>query len=573
MIRRLPYLFKLITGWFFIVFVFLCLCFLALYLKEKSFIEKSRAEGLEEVVKLAEKTVLPVLSGGNKEALKQALKDLSETTGLQFAYHSSDGSLSAEFPSFEPDRLPFHHFPVAPSENYIQKQIVDDKIIVIAGLETNQQSAGFLEVRKSIKNDLVQNNVYFIIILSSMIFSAILFLFCAYFIAKIINRPISDLAAGFTKVKSGDFDARLFPDYSGEWQKLANQFNEMVSSLKKIFTGIHNENEQLRTVVSSIQGGFIILDNQRSIITANPIMKKLIDEEHPEGRFYWEVIRDLRLLELFERTESARSAFFEEIEIRDRIYLAFFNYLQKNDHITAILYDITGAKNLEKIKKDFAANVSHELKTPLTSIKGFLETLKDSEKDPEKTKYLDIILRNTDRLIGIVKDLLTLSEIEAGGSLKVIEKVPIPIIIDRTVKLYEKKIASKGLKLNLELDENLPIIDADPFQLEQVFINLIDNAVKYTEKGSITIKAYPAGEYLKIEFSDTGIGISEKDIPRLFERFYVADKSRSRSLGGTGLGLSIVKHIVQLHRGQIDIQSGIGSGTRFIVTLPVKLKE
>ncbi len=222
----------------------------------------------------------------------------------------------------------------------------------------------------------------------------------------------------------------------------------------------------------------------------------------------------------------------------------------------------------QKIKKDFVANVSHELKTPLTAIKGFSEMM--IEDETLSKRYLDIIRRNTDRLINIVNDLLMLSSLEDENASLYIEEINLADMLENTHMVLRHKLEKSGLSLIKEFESHSIVIEGDRYRLEQLTINLLDNAIKYTEKGSITIKLKKTeNNRVELAIKDTGIGIPEKDIPRIFERFYVVDKSRSRKSGGTGLGLSIIKHIVALHKGTISIKSKEGDGTEFKVTLPV----
>jgi two-component system phosphate regulon sensor histidine kinase PhoR len=225
-------------------------------------------------------------------------------------------------------------------------------------------------------------------------------------------------------------------------------------------------------------------------------------------------------------------------------------------------------KMLERMKKDFVVSVTHELRTPLTAIKGFVETMEE-EADKEKQNYLRIIKRNTDRLVRIVNDLLSLSEMEEKGVLVEREEVNLKESVENILKIFEHEAKEKKLYLKLHADEKLPLIHADSFRLEQTFINLIENALKYTEKGGVTIVLKTKDKEAVIEVRDTGIGISAEHLPRIFERFYTVDKAHSRRLGGTGLGLSIVKHIVLLHGGTIEVKSDLGLGTTFTVTLPL----
>jgi two-component system phosphate regulon sensor histidine kinase PhoR len=223
------------------------------------------------------------------------------------------------------------------------------------------------------------------------------------------------------------------------------------------------------------------------------------------------------------------------------------------------------------MKKDFVVNVSHELRTPLTAIKGFVETL-DEDANDKNRHYIEIIRRHTDRLINIVQDLLTLSEIEERQTQLMLSKVDIRVLLENLTKIFEYKLAEKNLKLIVHVDEAFPKIKIDPFKMEQVFVNLIDNAIKYTDEGFIKISAFQMDDKAIIEIMDTVIGIPKEHHPRIFERFYTVDKSRSKKHGGTGLGLSIVKHIVLLHQGEIIVDTNPDGGTKFVISIPVKLK-
>lgn len=234
------------------------------------------------------------------------------------------------------------------------------------------------------------------------------------------------------------------------------------------------------------------------------------------------------------------------------------------------------SKRLEKIKKDFITNVSHELKTPLTAIKGFIETLEEEIEDPENLHYIKIVSKNTDRLINIVQDLLLLSELEDDSSANklMVSSVDLRLILGNIKILFEQKLIEKGLFLEIDSGKELPKAQIDSYRFEQVFINLINNSIKYTEKGGIKIylKEIPEDKLL-IEVSDTGVGIPEEDQDRIFERFYISEKSRSRKYDGTGIGLSIVKHIILLHNGTIELDKAYRNGTKFLITIPQYYKN
>jgi two-component system phosphate regulon sensor histidine kinase PhoR len=244
--------------------------------------------------------------------------------------------------------------------------------------------------------------------------------------------------------------------------------------------------------------------------------------------------------------------------------------LKGGEEIVSIFHDITEIKDIEKIKKDFVINVSHELRTPLTAIKGYAETLRKEVDTAPGKRYLEMVERNTDRLINIVNDLLLLSSLEEKAVLE-LEDIDLGGFLENVIRIFDQRLKDKRLSLVVDVKENLPPIKADLFKLEQILVNLLDNAIKYTDHGEIAISAGVKENRVRIQVRDTGIGIPKENIPRVFERFYVVDKSRSRKSGGTGLGLSIVKHIVLLHKGTIGIESIPGEGTTVTVTFPADL--
>lgn len=223
------------------------------------------------------------------------------------------------------------------------------------------------------------------------------------------------------------------------------------------------------------------------------------------------------------------------------------------------------------MRSEFVANVSHELRTPLTSIQGFVETLKEGAiNNPEKAQYfLDIIEKQSNRLNNLIEELLQLSKIESQEIAMNLQSINLRDLIDKTILEFKEKIDQKEQQVKINISPQLPLVKADPEQIEVVFRNLLDNAIKYTpNRGKISISALEKAENIYIEVADNGIGISAEHLPRIFERFYRADKDRSRKLGGTGLGLAIVKHIVQANQGTIGVESKPGKGSKFFFTLP-----
>jgi len=311
-----------------------------------------------------------------------------------------------------------------------------------------------------------------------------------------------------------------------------------------------------------------VLDSKGCIVLCNESIRKALHTQQIENKFYWEVIREPQSSALIDRVARQKTGCVEEITIRGSAFLCSATTLPSQEKTVVMCHDVTELRRVEKIKKDFVVNVSHELRTPLTAIKGFVETMEE-DVDEKNRGYLAIIKRNTDRLINIVADLLLLSELEEKGAALTLGACDLKLMLEQMRKIFEPRLREKGLSLTIEADPALPDITADAFKLEQVFVNLLDFAIKYTETGGITIRLVPRNGQVLIEVQDTGSGIPREHLPRIFERFYVVDASRSKQLGGTGLGLSIVKHIILLHNGSIEADSTPGQGTLFSITMPV----
>ena len=409
-------------------------------------------------------------------------------------------------------------------------------------------------------------------VLYSVLVISILSLLIALFYSYNLTRPIRELIAASRRVAAGDFSAHVFLKRADELKELGDSFNSMSDTLSSFFAEITSQKEELNNIIFSIQEGLLVLDRKGTIVLSNESIRKALQASAVEGKLYWEVIREPQFSALIDRVAREKTRCEDQITIQDSAFLCSATPLASQDKTVVMCHDVTELKRVEKIKKDFVVNVSHELRTPLTAIKGFVETIED-DIDDKNRGYLNIIRRNTDRLINIVEDLLLLSELEEKGAALSLEACDLKIMIEQMQRIFEPRLREKGLSLTISADQALPVIMADAFKLEQVFVNLLDNAIKYTEKGGITISLLQRNGHVLIEIQDTGLGIPREHLPRIFERFYVVDASRSKQLGGTGLGLSIVKHIVLLHSGAIEVTSTPGQGTKIIITLPVNLSQ
>lgn len=341
---------------------------------------------------------------------------------------------------------------------------------------------------------------------------------------------------------------------------------------------VNEERDRVFAVLKSMVEGVLVIDPEERILVINPVLEKVfeLEREKAVGRFFWEIIRDPDLNEMIQKALNDRVASKKEhnLLLSESIFqIQTAPVFAKDEFLGAVcvFHDVTKLKELERIKTEFVANVSHELKTPLTSIVGFIETLKEGaiEDKENRMRFLEIIDEQSKKLHRLIEDLLMLSRVESGQAEIQIKPLDVAEMLYKLEKIFEKPMKLKNIQIKTEIKPKPFMIQADSKLFEQVFSNLIDNAVKYNKSnGEILIRAYVSHPKRYIEVHDTGIGIPEEDMPRIFERFYRVDKSRARESGGTGLGLSIVKHIIERHNGSIYVSSQNGRGCVFTIELP-----
>jgi len=398
-------------------------------------------------------------------------------------------------------------------------------------------------------------------------------------IAAVIRASIPTTCAGY--FAGGDFSRRLAAPDSEEMAGLAAALNQMASQLDSRIKTIINQRNELETVLSSMREGVVAVDNKERIISMNQAASVLFESD-PAGcqdKNIQEIVRNLPLQKFIRKAISGREPEEDDIvlyqngeNILNLKSSPVLDAAKEQIGTLVVINDVTQLRRLENMRKDFVANVSHEIKTPLTAIKGFVETLHQGDVDQpeERKRFLGIIQKHVDRLSSIIEDLLSLSRIEQEGEMPAIqfEKGPINDLFMSALQICRSKAEEKKIDIHLTCEKQL-ISSFDPSLLEQAVVNLLDNAIKYSDPGStINLKATLDDSEVKIIVEDQGIGIAKKHLPRLFERFYRVDKARSRKQGGTGLGLAIVKHITQLHGGQITVESTLGQGSQFTLHLP-----
>ena len=377
----------------------------------------------------------------------------------------------------------------------------------------------------------------------------------------------------------GRFDARI----TGMGKRpgaLVNLFNERADRIQERLFQQKGRNEALSAVINCMQTGILAVDQQMKVMLITPMAKQLLGfvgnaEGVPVQQF-----ADVHLETIFQEAMAQEGVYTNEVAARtgmgrNRRPLRLYVSPMKQDDVVvgavALVEDITELRRLEQVRTDFAANVSHELKTPLTSIKGFVETLQAGAiNQPEMAqKFLNIIMMEADRLTRLINDILSISKLESGDDQVTNERIRLDKMASDVVDMLSIHAKEKEITLHTPIDPDPVVIWGNPDRVEQMLINLVDNGIKYNKPGgSVTVKVFDNEKNVNLLVSDTGIGIAEEHIPRLFERFYRVDKGRSRSMGGTGLGLAIVKHIVMSMNGLIEVHSKLGEGTEFLVTLP-----
>ncbi len=401
-----------------------------------------------------------------------------------------------------------------------------------------------------------------------------------------ISRPLGRLKEGADRFARGEFEPKLQLPDTEEIAALAESMNRMAAQLDERISQIVRQRNEQDAVLSSMIEGVLAVDSEYNIINLNQAASQLFGVEpyQVRGSKVHDVIWNIDLQKFVEKTVNSESPVEGEIVLQDdeMRYLQAHGTLLRSASQRAIgavivLNDVTRIRKLESIRRDFVANVSHELKTPITSIRGFVETLLDGAvSEPEDTRrFLKIIIKHASRLNAIVEDLLTLSRIETEteqGAIDLIRGRLLPVLT-AAVQTVEGHRADKAINIEISCDPDI-YVHMHSRQLEQAVTNLIDNGIKYSgAESTIRVSADRIDDEIVVSVSDQGIGIERSHLPRLFERFYRVDKGRSREVGGTGLGLAIVKHIAIAHGGRISVTSSPGQGSTFRIHIPAGVQE
>jgi len=398
----------------------------------------------------------------------------------------------------------------------------------------------------------------------------------AVFIARSTTQPIKEVTRAAKRIVSGELGKKIDVFTRDESGELAKAFNEMSSHLKRTMSEISDERNKLSVILSSLADGIVITDDEGTIALTNPAAEKLFrfKKDRALGRKFIEVIRDYEIDDLLGLSLGTKCEQTTQLELgipgRFLRVIALPLTIERQTGALVLFQDLTALRNLQTMRRELVGNISHELRTPLTTIKAIVETLKGGAIGDQKLagEFLTGIDSEVDRMTQIVAELTELSRIETGKAELNLEKTDLNLLIKEVMVQLNPYTERQGIIMATDF-AHLPPIDIDRERIRQVITNLIHNAIKFSHRGGeVEVSTRLEGAYVLVSVTDTGIGISDKDLPHVFERFYKAD--RSRSGGGTGLGLAIAKHIVKAHGGDISVRSKEGEGSVFSFSLPLE---
>ena len=456
-------------------------------------------------------------------------------------------------------------------------------------VKENGKDLGYVRVALALAEVEAGRSKITLSILTGCILAALIALILGFYFSRRFSQPIISFTKSADSIAKGDFQTRVDIKNRDEIGQLAETFNIMASSANERVQSITEEKNKLVTILSGLVEGVIAIDEEQNIIHINEAAEKALGlNSSSKGQSVWTSVNNIEIHEILENIFNQGGISHNQVRMPGGaketvldVYgaaLSSPNSSDKKHGAILVLHDISDLEMLENVRRDFVTNASHELKTPLTAIRGIIETiLLDKDMDQEMVyHFLNRVQSQTSRLVNIVSDLMALSRLESGEDIE-FEIIALKDIVQQSINSFKVIAQEKNLSLSLNaegVEINNSFISGDAHAITQLLDNLIDNAIKYTpESGKIRVNIYNSEEnnagWINIEVCDDGLGISQADQARIFERFYRVDKGRSRDLGGTGLGLAIAKHITEQHKGKIKLDSEMGKGSTFTITLPL----
>lgn len=457
------------------------------------------------------------------------------------------------------------------------RTLKENFLYVALPLEENGKIVGYIRLSRSMKDlrdalEKVNRHIHLVVVLT-IIPALLLSLFFAFHLSS----PWKRLSLLTEQIKRGEAPSTLALETGDELERITGGINEAVKELYNKHIALEKELNILHAAFKGIKDGIVVIDGDNRIAYVNQGASDLMKKKAEDmlGKTLIEAYQNAPLNDAVRKFRETGESVREEItlseegrEINVEMIISSTSDADKRGPAAIVLHDISQLKKLENMRREFLANVTHELKTPLTAITGYIDSLMDPDLEAaEREKFLAILQRQTCRLNRLVDDLLLLTHLEQGTVTLKMQEISIKNVLEELIPVFARRAEEKGLSLDVHIPTPAPRVLGDYDRIYQAILNVIDNAVKYTETGKVEIRVLPEGEdMITVEVTDTGIGIPPAHLPRLGERFYRVDRDRSRMLGGTGLGLSIVRHIMEAHHGKMEISSLPGHGTTVRLT-------
>lgn len=528
--------------------------------------------------------------------LQQQAQRFKEIAGMRVTYIRLDGKVMGDS-DHDPETMDNHlnrkevqqALAEGTGSSIRRSTTIDQNMLYVAITVNKDQNSGKLGIIRlamslgDVERSL--NNMWLALIFGLLMLFAIA-VGVSYRVALSVTRPIERMTSAAKRMANMDYAIRVPDTGRDEVGELARALNAMAGSLQGQLDEIRQNGSRLQSVLDNMPSGVVMIAHDGRIKLYNREAEQLLGSSVRErfGRSFTDIRQHFELVALIKEGLESPASLHEEITVyypEERLLeitlVPMKIDVEENPGLLLVLQDVSAIRRLERMRSEFVANVSHELKTPVAAVKGFAETLLNGAmNDPEMARsFLTIIQDESDRLNRLIGDILELSKIESRRSPLHFSPIDLSQFFTRMTELLSTEAAKKGIELDVESEEGL-FLEADEDRLGQIVMNLMQNGINYTpDGGKVKVRAEIIGmtdseeELVRITVTDTGIGIPRKDLPRIFERFYRVDKARSRSSGGTGLGLSIVKHLTEMHHGTIRVESTVGVGSKFILELPL----
>lgn len=527
--------------------------------------------------------------------MEQAARHIAETAGTRVTLLDKRGNVLADTESPPQDMENHFNRPEIQEarvrgvgrDTRMSRTLEIETLYVAVIIEEESNPVGYVRLARALTDVRESMNALNWALVESFALIGVLSLIIAFIFSQRLASPIQEMEDFTAKLQKGEFPGTLLINAPDERGRLARNINHLVSELRDKIEWADEEKGKLEAAFGSMTDGVLILDGDGAIERCNDSFEAMFPGASGNiiGKTPLDALRNVELQDVLDDFTETGKVVSREISINAggeqrvmEVTLCPIMGLPQSENKTMIVFhDVTRIKRLEKTRADFVANVTHEIKTPLTAILGYIETLREGGMDnkDEALNFIDVISRHAGRLNRLVDDLLVISDLELGELPLSMADISLHSVVDSLWSLMETQASKKGLTISREVPADLPLLKADRDRLAQILLNLLDNAVKFTDPGgTVLLKAEQSEQNtMEIKVSDTGIGIPGNHIARLGERFYRVDRARSRQSGGTGLGLSIVKHLVSAHGGEMQISSRPGRGTEVRLSFPLAKKS